>query len=76
MVDTNILSILRERFEYCMMYEGPDNGEKCTPLWREYEEATANWFTKCNIIHEMALPGFIDFCLGHVHGISLKIVLD
>lgn len=46
MVDTEILSILRERFEDCMIYESPDT-EKCKPLYKQYEDATTNWFMKC-----------------------------
>ncbi|XP_074027474.1 NADH dehydrogenase (ubiquinone) PDSW subunit [Leptinotarsa decemlineata] len=45
-VDSEILTILRERFEACSMYEAPDHLEKCTPLFRQYEEATTNWFIK------------------------------
>lgn len=47
MVDTEILSILRERFEDCMLYEAPDHNVKCKNLHEQYEEAAANWFTKC-----------------------------
>ncbi|KAG5894133.1 hypothetical protein JTB14_004071 [Gonioctena quinquepunctata] len=45
-VETELLSILRERFEDCTMYEAPDHLEKCTPLFRQYEEAATNWFIK------------------------------
>ncbi|KAJ8938978.1 hypothetical protein NQ314_011278 [Rhamnusium bicolor] len=34
-----------KRFEDCVMYESPD-AEKCTPLYRQYEEAATNWFIK------------------------------
>ncbi|CAH1116046.1 unnamed protein product [Phaedon cochleariae] len=46
LVDNEILSILRQRFEDCTMYEAPDHLEKCTPLMRQYEEAAGNWFAK------------------------------
>lgn len=46
MVDTNILSILRSRFEDCSLYEAPDV-DKCQPLWETYDEAATNWFIKC-----------------------------
>ncbi|KAF2879572.1 hypothetical protein ILUMI_26597 [Ignelater luminosus] len=46
MVDTEILSILRQRFQDCTMYEAPDHVEKCSHLLQQYEEAAANWFTK------------------------------
>ncbi|VEN61962.1 unnamed protein product [Callosobruchus maculatus] len=45
-VESEILSILRERFESCTLYEAPDHMEKCTPLFREYENAATNWFIK------------------------------
>lgn len=28
------------------MYEAPDHAEKCKNVLKQYEEATANWFTK------------------------------
>lgn len=28
------------------MYEAPDHAEKCKDVLAQYEEATANWFTK------------------------------
>lgn len=46
LVDTEILAILRGRFEDCTLHEAPDHIEKCTPLLEQYEEASANWFTK------------------------------
>ncbi|KAJ8946855.1 hypothetical protein NQ318_006765 [Aromia moschata] len=45
-VDTEILSILRDRFEDCTMYEAPDHLERCGPLLKKYEEAATNWFIK------------------------------
>ncbi|KAL5280630.1 NDUFB10 family protein [Megaselia abdita] len=46
MVDNEILSILRLRFEDCMMYEAPDHMKKCTPLMDVYKKAEENWFIK------------------------------
>lgn len=46
-VETEILSILRGRFEDCVMYETPDHKEKCKPLLDAYEEASTEWFIKC-----------------------------
>lgn len=46
-VDNEILNILRQRYEDCVMYERPDNVEKCTPLWKYYKQAEENWFIKC-----------------------------
>ncbi|CAH1377140.1 hypothetical protein MTP99_018563 [Tenebrio molitor] len=46
LVDSNILSILRNRFEDCTLYEAPDHLEKCKHIWKQYEEATTNWFIK------------------------------
>ncbi|KAK9496626.1 hypothetical protein O3M35_013107 [Rhynocoris fuscipes] len=44
-VDTEILSLLRQRFEDCVLYEGPDK-DRCIPIRKQYEEAEANWFAK------------------------------
>ncbi|XP_017774602.1 PREDICTED: NADH dehydrogenase [ubiquinone] 1 beta subcomplex subunit 10 [Nicrophorus vespilloides] len=45
-VENEILSILRHRFEDCMMYEAPDHAEKCKDVLKQYEDATTNWFIK------------------------------
>lgn len=47
MVDNEILSILRQRFEDCVLYETPDHVEKCKPLVEAYNKGAENWFTKC-----------------------------
>lgn len=47
MVDSEILHLLRERFEDCHQYEAPDHLVKCKPLLDTYEEAAGHWFTKC-----------------------------
>lgn len=47
MVDSEILSILRQRFEDCIAYEMPDHVAKCTPIMDYYKESEANWFSKC-----------------------------
>lgn len=47
LVDAEIATILRERFEACVMYERPDHVEKCDPLLKTYEDATTNYFIKC-----------------------------
>uniref|UniRef100_A0A481SX55 NADH dehydrogenase [ubiquinone] 1 beta subcomplex subunit 10 n=1 Tax=Franklinothrips vespiformis TaxID=297892 RepID=A0A481SX55_FRAVS len=44
-VDSEIISILRGRYEQCVVYEGPD-ATKCASLWETYEQAAANWFCK------------------------------
>lgn len=49
MVDTQILQILRERFEECVMYEKPDHKEKCSDIWNIYEDNSGHWFTKCKV---------------------------
>uniref|UniRef100_T1GPH9 NADH dehydrogenase [ubiquinone] 1 beta subcomplex subunit 10 n=1 Tax=Megaselia scalaris TaxID=36166 RepID=T1GPH9_MEGSC len=46
LVDNEILSILRLRFEDCMMYEAPDHMKKCKPFMDTYKEAEENWFIK------------------------------
>lgn len=47
MVDNEILNILRQRFEDCVLYEQPDHERKCRPLLDQYEKAAENWFIKC-----------------------------
>lgn len=49
MVDNEVLNILRQRFEDCMIYEAPDHIAKCTPLMETYQKAAENWFTKCKL---------------------------
>ncbi|KAF5282482.1 hypothetical protein FQR65_LT14291 [Abscondita terminalis] len=46
MVDSEILSILRQRFEDCVVYEAPDHVERCKGILDQYIEGTTNWFTK------------------------------
>lgn len=50
LVDSEIVSILRKRFEDCMLYEAPDHMKKCQPILDTYEKAAENWFTKCELI--------------------------
>uniref|UniRef100_A0A1B0B7Q3 NADH dehydrogenase [ubiquinone] 1 beta subcomplex subunit 10 n=1 Tax=Glossina palpalis gambiensis TaxID=67801 RepID=A0A1B0B7Q3_9MUSC len=47
MVDNEVVSILRQRFEDCTMYEAPDHLEKCKETLEQYEKAAENWFIKC-----------------------------
>ncbi|XP_050101381.1 NADH dehydrogenase [ubiquinone] 1 beta subcomplex subunit 10 [Anopheles aquasalis] len=46
MVDNEILAILRQRFEDCVMYEQPDHVRKCKSFLDTYEKAAENWFIK------------------------------
>lgn len=46
MVDNEVVTILRQRFEDCVMYETPDHMEKCKPVLEQYEKAAENWFIK------------------------------
>ncbi|XP_026468457.1 NADH dehydrogenase [ubiquinone] 1 beta subcomplex subunit 10 [Ctenocephalides felis] len=46
MVDSEVLTILRQRFEDCSLYEAPDDAEKCRTLLDQYNEASTNWFIK------------------------------
>lgn len=46
-VDSEVLSILRKRFEDCVLYEGPDSKVRCAHIRQQYEEAETNWFIKC-----------------------------
>uniref|UniRef100_A0A023F817 NADH dehydrogenase [ubiquinone] 1 beta subcomplex subunit 10 n=1 Tax=Triatoma infestans TaxID=30076 RepID=A0A023F817_TRIIF len=45
-VDSEVLNILRQRFEDCVLYEGPDNKVRCAHLKEQYDEAVTNWFIK------------------------------
>lgn len=47
LVDGEILSILRNRFEDCVVYEAPDHVVKCSPILEVYKRAEENWFAKC-----------------------------
>ncbi|XP_071438554.1 NADH dehydrogenase [ubiquinone] 1 beta subcomplex subunit 10 [Hetaerina americana] len=46
LVDSDILNILRLRFEDCTLYEKPNSLEKCKGLLEQYEKAAENWFIK------------------------------
>lgn len=47
MVENEILNILRQRFEDCVLYEAPDHAVKCKDILANYENAAENWFVKC-----------------------------
>lgn len=47
MVDNDILTILRQRFEDCVFYEAPDHMTKCKEIQNYLLKAEENWFTKC-----------------------------
>ena len=49
MVENEILNILRQRFEDCILYEAPDHVRKCQSLLDTYNKAAENWFTKCKL---------------------------
>ncbi|XP_015516769.1 NADH dehydrogenase [ubiquinone] 1 beta subcomplex subunit 10 [Neodiprion pinetum] len=46
LVESDIINILRQRFEDCTLYEGHDQTAKCRHLWDQYNEASTNWFIK------------------------------
>lgn len=46
LVDSEILTILRQRFEDCMMYEAPDHLTVCKPILDYYRGAEEAWFIK------------------------------
>lgn len=51
MVDSQILSILRQRYEHCNFDDENQRGEqKCEQLYEEYKDAAGNWFGKCKFI--------------------------
>ncbi|KAK2576439.1 hypothetical protein KPH14_005772 [Odynerus spinipes] len=45
-VDDAIISILRARYEECMLYHGQDDKESCASIWKTFEDANTAWFTK------------------------------
>lgn len=49
MIENEILTILRQRFEDCVLYEAPDHLEKCKGVLATYDKAVENWFTKCKL---------------------------
>ncbi|KAK9887695.1 hypothetical protein WA026_000016 [Henosepilachna vigintioctopunctata] len=46
LVDSEIVHILRKRYEHCILYEAPDHIERCKGVKETYEEAATNWFIK------------------------------
>lgn len=44
-VDSEILSILRQRFEDCMLFESPDINV-CKPIYEKYKDGEEAWFIK------------------------------
>lgn len=50
MVDNEILAILRQRQEDCMLYERPDAATKCKDIMEQYQRAAENWFIKCKYL--------------------------
>ncbi|XP_055917986.1 NADH dehydrogenase [ubiquinone] 1 beta subcomplex subunit 10 [Eupeodes corollae] len=46
MVDNEVLNVLRQRFEDCVLYESPDHMVKCRPVLDDLEKAQENWFIK------------------------------
>lgn len=47
MVDDEILSILRQRYEDCGWYYGEDKDKFCTDYYNAYIDASGAWFAKC-----------------------------
>lgn len=46
MVDEEIISILRQRYEDCCWYNHQDR-EMCADIYKTYQDATTAFFTKC-----------------------------
>ncbi|KAK7085079.1 NADH-ubiquinone oxidoreductase subunit 10 [Halocaridina rubra] len=46
LVDNEVLNILRQRQEDCIMYERPNHVEKCAEIFEAYDKAAENWFIK------------------------------
>ena len=48
-MDGEIVSLLRQRYKECIIYEQPDHKLKCKKLQEDFEEASENFFIKCKI---------------------------
>ncbi|XP_029037567.1 NADH dehydrogenase (ubiquinone) PDSW subunit [Osmia lignaria lignaria] len=46
MVEDEILSILRNRYEHCCWVHGEDSEKLCSDLYKTYDDAAKNWFIK------------------------------
>lgn len=65
-IDQTIITILRQRFEDCMLYEGHER-EKCRALIFPLEEAETNYFTKCKLtLHIIICLKTVNFLSGKV----------
>lgn len=49
LVDNEILNILRQRFEDCIVYEAPDHVENCKHVLKDYKDNELNWYIKCKL---------------------------
>ncbi|CAK9833443.1 NADH dehydrogenase [ubiquinone] 1 beta subcomplex subunit 10 [Anthophora retusa] len=54
MVDSQIISILRQRYEDCAWYYGEDKDDYCMDLYKIAEDASAAWFAKYG---DLGAPG-------------------
>lgn len=61
LVENEILSILRYRFEDCVVYEAPDHVSKCKDILEVYKRAEENWFAKCmySVLTAQCPPMFV-----------------
>lgn len=41
------MNILRKRKEDCVLYEGYEHKEKCKKIFDDFDQASLNWFIKC-----------------------------
>lgn len=61
-VDSEILTILRSRFEECVAEHDPDRKVYCQPLYDYYKRAEENWFSKCTYLElNVFQNGFVVF---------------
>lgn len=61
MVDDEILSILRQRYEDCGWYYGEDKDKFCTDYYKAYQEAAGAWFAKYGDIgvHQSVIDAYM-----------------
>jgi len=46
LVESSVLHIMRQRFEDCVLYEAPDELNRCAGILEEYRQAEENWFSR------------------------------
>ena len=48
-VDAAIVNLLMRRKEECVLWEGHESKERCKKIFDDYDEASLNYFIKCEL---------------------------